>query len=108
MPKRTLDLDTGSKRQRYGYLDPYVNVTGRPALPQIYNWTYLNSETWHHTGASRQKDFPFRLSLNTVEQFMGTLQGVQVGNITPFCLTQMLIERKCYYALLLVEFVNNE
>ena len=81
MPKRNLDLDTGSKRQRYGYLDPYVNVTGRPPLPQIHNWTYLNSDSWFHTGASRQKDFPFRLSLNTVEQFMGTLQGVQVGNI---------------------------
>ena len=91
MPKRNLDLDTGSKKQRYGYLDPYVNVTGRPPLPQIYNWTYLNSDSWFHTGASRQKDFPFRLSLNTVEQFMGTLQGVQVGNRTePYTLEAII------------------
>ena len=77
-PKRNLDLDTESKRQRYGYLDPYVNVTGRPPVPRVYNWTYLSSDSWYHHGASRQKDFPFRLSLNTVSQSLGTLQGVQV------------------------------
>jgi hypothetical protein len=34
---------------RYGYLDPYVNVTGRPSFPLYNNWTYIRSDSsWYH------------------------------------------------------------
>ena len=28
LPQRNLKFDTENKKERYGYLDPYVNVTG--------------------------------------------------------------------------------
>ena len=31
---RTLDQESGSTKPRYGFLDPYVNISGRPIVPR--------------------------------------------------------------------------
>ena len=100
LPQRNLKFDTENKKERYGYLDPYVNVTGRPAQPRVNNWEYLTSKTWVHNPmfkdtARRFKPCTvlyctvlyctvlytarrFQLSMATILNHMGTLQGVQV------------------------------
>ena len=78
VPKRNLIFDTENKKERYGYLDPYVNVTGKPFLPKVNNWTYITSDTYVHTALSTETQKIFRLSMATIMQYMGTLQGVQV------------------------------
>ena len=78
LPQRNLQFDTESKKQRYGYLDPYVNVTGKPFQPKVNNWTYIMSDSYYHTPLVRETLKVFRLSMATILQHMGTLQGVQV------------------------------
>ena len=84
VPQRTLDLVSDSKKPRYGFLDPYVNVTGKPIMPRVNNWTYLTSDTFYHTAFFKDTSKTFRLSMSTVLQYMGSLQGVQVQSSTMF------------------------
>ena len=81
VPQRTLDLVSDSKKPRYGFLDPYVNVTGKPIMPKVNNWTYLTSDTFYHTAFFKDTSKTFRLSMSTILQYMGSLQGVQVPKI---------------------------
>ena len=36
LPVRTLEQESGSTKPRYGFLDPYVNISGRPIVPRFY------------------------------------------------------------------------
>ena len=78
LPQRNLKFDTENKKERYGYLDPYVNVTGRSAQPRVNNWEYLTSKTWVHNPMFKDTARRFQLSMATILNHMGTLQGVQV------------------------------
>ena len=75
---RSLDQEAESTRPRYGFLDPYVNVTGRPVVPRVNNWTYITSELWPHTAYTTEVTRTFRLTMSAIQEVMGTLQGVQV------------------------------
>ena len=55
-----------------------MNMTGRPVVPRVNNWTYLTSEQWTHTAYVTQVTRSFTLSMTTIQQMMGTLQGIQV------------------------------
>ena len=37
LPVRTLEQESGSTKPRYGFLDPYVNISGRPIVPRFYH-----------------------------------------------------------------------
>ena len=39
LPVRTLEQESGSTKPRYGFLDPYVNISGRPIVPRFLSWT---------------------------------------------------------------------
>ena len=80
LPVRTLEQESGATKPRYGFLDPYVNITGRPFIPTVNNWTYLNSELRTHTAFTALTDVTrtFYLSMTTIQDMMGTLQGIQV------------------------------
>ena len=79
----------------------WKNILGR-----VNNWTYLTSELWTHTAYVTEVKFMhyatgcfetfcfksfsinslqvtrvFRLSMNTIQNMMGTLQGIQVKTI---------------------------
>ena len=79
LPKRNLELDTENNKQRYGYLDPYVNVTGRPFQPRVNNWTYIMSENSYQIPVISDTARQFRLGMNQILQTMGKLQGIQVA-----------------------------
>ena len=82
LPKRNLELDTENNKQRYGYLDPYVNVTGKPFQPRVNNWTYIMTDTSYHNsalvGGTDKTARYFRIGMNQILQMMGSLQGIQV------------------------------
>ena len=78
LPKRNLELDTENNKQRYGYLDPYVNVTGKPFQPRVNNWTYILSENSYQIPVISDTARHFRIGMNQILQTMGKLQGIQV------------------------------
>lgn len=78
LPKRNLELDTENNKQRYGYLDPYVNVTGKPFQPRVNNWTYVFSENSYQIPVISDTGRNFRIGMNQILQIMGKLQGIQV------------------------------
>jgi len=75
---RNLTVDSERGRPRYGYLDPYANVSGRPEVPRVNNWTYITSDTWFHSAQVTQITRTFQLSMATILNTMGTLQGIQI------------------------------
>lgn len=81
LPKRNLELDTENNKQRYGYLDPYVNVTGKPFQPRVNNWTYVFSENSYQIPVISDTGRSFRIGMNQILQTMGKLQGIQVVHI---------------------------
>ena len=78
LPQRTLDLQTENKRPRYGFLDPYVNVTGKPALPFVNEWSYIITQNHAHSPGFTDTQKSFILSMDTLSATFGSLQGLQV------------------------------
>ena len=76
-----MELDTENNKQRYGYLDPYVNVTGKPFLTHVHNWTYILSENSYQIPVISDTARHFRIGMNQILQTMGKLQGIQVVHI---------------------------
>ena len=77
VPTRNLTQYVDGAPVRYGYLDPYANSTTRPNRPIYQNWTYINTERRLYLHG-RKNNGPFYLQMSTVEQMMGTVQGIQI------------------------------
>lgn len=76
IPYRNLSLI--QHPDRYGYEDPYVNVTGKPYIPKVHNWTYIRSDIFKHRAQAPQLEKYFYISMQEISQIMKKVEGLDV------------------------------